>query len=34
LSFDHRGARDADGAASVVDDIALLPHVGNLTRNV
>jgi len=49
LSFDHRGARDADGAATVVpatagtdtgsspgasENIALLPHVGNLTRNV
>jgi hypothetical protein len=35
LSFDHRGARDADGTASVVQGgVALLPHVGNLTRNV
>jgi hypothetical protein len=35
LSFDHRGARDADGAASIVQGgIALLPHLGNLTRNV
>lgn len=28
LSHDHRGARDAEGA------LALLPHVGNLSRNV
>ena len=28
LRHDHRGARDAEGA------IALLPHVGNLSRNV
>ena len=35
LSFDHRGARDADGTASVVQGgVALLPHVGNMTRNV
>jgi hypothetical protein len=35
LSFDHRGARDADGTPTVVSGpIALLPHVGNLTRNV
>jgi hypothetical protein len=35
LSFDHRGARDADGAPTVLPGgIRLLPHVGNLTRNV
>jgi len=35
LSFDHRGARDADGTPTVLSGpIALLPHVGNLTRNV
>jgi hypothetical protein len=34
LAFDHRGARDADGTPTVVSGIALLPHVGNLTRNV
>jgi G8 domain-containing protein len=35
LSFDHRGARDADGTPSVVTgNVRLLPHVGNLTRNV
>ena len=28
LSFDHRGARDADGT------LRLLPHVGNLTRSI
>jgi hypothetical protein len=35
LSFDHRGARDADATPSVVNgNVRLLPHVGNLTRNV
>jgi G8 domain len=35
LAFDHRGARDADGTPTVVGGtVALLPHVGNLTRNV
>ena len=35
LTFDHRGARDADGSPTVLSDgIKLLPHVGNLTRNV
>jgi hypothetical protein len=34
LRFDHRGARDADGTPTVVGGVALLPHVGNLTRNV
>lgn len=35
LSFDHRGARDADGTPTVLSNgIKLLPHVGNLTRNV
>jgi hypothetical protein len=34
LAFDHRGARDADGAPTVVGGVPLLPHVGNLTRNV
>ena len=35
LSFDHRGARDADGTPTVLSgSIALLPHVGNLTRNI
>jgi hypothetical protein len=35
LSFDHRGARDADGTPTVLlDGTRLLPHVGNLTRNV
>ena len=35
LSFDHRGARDADGTPTVVGNgIKLLPHVGNLSRNV
>jgi hypothetical protein len=35
LAFDHRGARDADGTPTMVSgDIQLLPHVGNLTRNV
>lgn len=35
LSFDHRGARDADGSPTVLSGpVALLPHVGNLTRNV
>jgi hypothetical protein len=35
LGFDHRGARDADGTPTVASgNIALLPHVGNLTRNV
>ena len=35
LSFDHRGARDADGTPTVVGGtVPLLPHVGNLTRNV
>jgi G8 domain len=34
LSFDHRGARDADGTPTVVAGIPLRPHVGNLTRNV
>jgi hypothetical protein len=34
LSFDHRGARDADGAPTTVAGVTLLPHVGNLTRNV
>ena len=35
LSFDHRGARDADGTPTVLPGgIKLLPHVGNLTRNI
>ncbi len=35
LSFDHRGARDADGTPTVLSNgIKLLPHVGNLTRNI
>ena len=34
LSFDHRGARDADGTPTVYNGIKYLPHVGNLTRNV
>ena len=35
LSFDHRGARDADGVSTVLSNgIKLLPHVGNLTRNI
>ena len=35
LSHDHRGARDADTAPTVLSNgIKLLPHVGNLTRNV
>jgi hypothetical protein len=35
LTFDHRGARDADGTPTVLGGtVALLPHVGNLTRNV
>jgi hypothetical protein len=34
LRFDHRGARDADGTPTVIGGVALLPHVGNLTRNV
>lgn len=35
LSFDHRGARNADGTPTVLSNgIKLLPHVGNLTRNV
>ena len=35
LGFNHRGARDADGTPTVTaDGIALLPHAGNLTRNV
>jgi hypothetical protein len=34
LSFDHRGARDADGTPTVYNGIKYLPHVGNLTRNL
>lgn len=35
LSFDHRGARDANGTPTVLSGgIKLLPHVANLTRNV
>ncbi len=35
LSYDHRGARDANGVPTVLSNgIKLLPHVGNLTRNV
>jgi hypothetical protein len=35
LSFDHRGARDADGTPTVLSNgIRLLPHVGNLSRNI
>lgn len=35
LSFDHRGARDANGTPTVLaNGIRLLPHVGNLSRNV
>ena len=35
LAFDHRGARDANGTPTVLaNGIKLLPHVGNLTRNV
>ena len=33
LSFDHRGARDADGTPTVLSNgIKLLPHVGNLSE--
>jgi hypothetical protein len=35
LAFDHRGARDADGTPTMLaGNLPLLPHVGNLTRNV
>lgn len=35
LEFDHRGARDADGTPTVLGDgLRLLPHLGNLTRNI
>lgn len=35
LTFGHRGARDADGTPTVLaNGIRLLPHVGNVTRNV
>jgi hypothetical protein len=35
LRYDHQGARDADGTPTVLSDgTKLLPHVGNLTRNV
>jgi hypothetical protein len=35
LVYTHRGARDADGTPTVLTDgTKLLPHVGNLTRNV
>jgi hypothetical protein len=35
LDHDHRGARDADGTPTVLPNgIRLLPHVGNLSRNV
>ena len=35
LTHDHRGARDADGTPTVLPNgIKLLPHVGNLTRNI
>jgi hypothetical protein len=35
LRYDHRGARDADGTPTVLSDgTRLLPHVGNLSRNV
>jgi hypothetical protein len=35
LSHDHRGARDADGTPTELSDgTKLLPHLGNLSRNV
>ena len=35
LRYDHRGARDADGTPTVLSDgTKLLPHIGNLSRNV
>lgn len=35
LSFDHVGPRDADGSYTVgFEDEVIMPHVGNLTRNV
>ncbi len=35
LTFDHKGARDAGGAPTVLPDgIRLLPHVANFTRNI
>ena len=35
LTFDHRGARDADGTPTVLaDGTKLLPHVANLTRSI
>ena len=35
LRYAHRGARDANGTPTVLSDgTKLLPHVGNLTRNV
>ncbi len=33
LRFDHWGPRDADGDVGVIEQ-GMLPHVGNLTRNV
>jgi hypothetical protein len=35
LRYEHRGARDADGTPTVLSNgLRLLPHVGNLTRNI
>jgi hypothetical protein len=35
LRYNHRGAKDANGAPTVLSDgTKLLPHVGNLTRNI
>jgi hypothetical protein len=35
LSFSHRGARDANGTPTITaTGTKLLPHVGNLTRNI
>jgi G8 domain len=35
LKYHHRGARNADGTPTVLEDgTKLLPHVGNMTRNV
>ena len=33
LQFDHTGPRDADGNVSAIE-LSMLPHVGNLSRNV
>ena len=34
LTYNHKGARDANGTPTVWGGVKLLPHLGNITRNI